>query len=65
MGFHTFDLTELPDDADDAFAIEFTTKHSKIGITLSESEAQGVAHALQDGLDGDMETWDGKNASEI
>lgn len=65
MSFHMFDLSELPEEADDAFAIEFQTKHAKMGITLSEDEARGVAHALQDGLDGDLESWDGKHASEI
>lgn len=65
MGFSTFNVSELADDADDDFAIEFTTKSSRIGITLSEDEARGVGHALTESVEGDMDSWDGEDASEI
>lgn len=65
MGFSTFDVTELPDDADEDFIIEFTTRDSKLGISLSEDEAHGIGHALLESVDGNMEQFDGKQASEI
>lgn len=65
MSFSTFDITELPEESDDDYAVEFTTKESRIGIAMSEDELRGVGKAMLQSVDGDMEEFDGKHASEI
>ncbi len=65
MAFAKFDITELPDDSEDDYAVEFTTANSKLGITLSEGEMNGVSQMMQEAIDGDLDKHDGKNAAEI
>lgn len=67
MSFSTFNISELPEDADDDYAIEFTTKHSKIGITLSEQEARGVGDGLLRTIDEGVDSLgeDGQHVSEL
>lgn len=55
MSFSKFNIDKLAEDAEDDYAVEITTSNSKLGILLSEEEAEGIAHAIlqatEDGVD--------------
>ena len=59
MAFSTFNISELPNDADDDFVIEITTRSSKLGVTLSRDEMEAMAHAMAEAAGGEFEDWDG------
>lgn len=65
MTFSTFEITELREDAENDYALEFTTGNSKLGILLTEDELVSVGQAMLDSADGDWDRFDGQNVEEI
>ena len=65
MSFSTFDLTDLPDDAENDYAVEITTADAKLGVALSAQEMRAIADAMQRAADGDMDSWDDQHVDEV
>lgn len=64
MSFSTFNISELPEESENDYAVEITTSDSKLGILLSETEARGIGQALLDAVDDGVDSLDGDHVDD-
>jgi len=64
MSFSTFEISELPDESDNDYALEIQTAESKLGILVSEQEMKMLSEGMRQTLEGDMSDVDGLEASD-
>lgn len=65
MSFSTFEISEIKRDGETEYRLEFTTSESKLGIVLSENEAQAVGESLIDSVLESPSTIDGDHVDDI
>lgn len=65
MSFSTFEISEIKRDGETEYRLEFTTSESKLGIVLSENEAQAVGESLIDSVLESPSTIDGDHVDEV
>lgn len=65
MSFSTFEISEIERDGETEYRLEFTTSESKLGIILSETEAQAVGQGLLESVAENPSTIDGDHVDDI
>ncbi len=65
MVFSTLEISELSEEAENDYCLEFTTSNTKQGILLTEDEARGVGQGLLDAVEDNPSAIDGDSVDEI
>jgi hypothetical protein len=64
MSFSTFEISELADESDNDYALEFQTGDSMHGILVTEEELQMLGDGITRTIDGNPEDADGLEVGE-
>lgn len=66
MAFQTFEISELPEDSENDYALEIQASECKFGVLVTEEELEAMGQAMLDTAQEDkFESYDGKSVDDF
>jgi len=65
MTFSTMEISELSEESENDYALEFTTSDTRQGILLTEEEARGIGEGLLRAIEESPSAIDGDRIGEV